>query len=104
MNIEQLEEALEAVTPKATIKRLRKAIEALPESGLKTAAQGHLNAAAELMDDAGNVEKWMLFHARTEDARRTAREAVFLPLLQRDRDRQAGTRKPRRPEIDDWIE
>ncbi|HEY8682042.1 MAG TPA: hypothetical protein VIM06_02650 [Rhodanobacter sp.] len=30
-------------------------------------------------------------------------EGVLLPLAQRDEKRQAGTKKPRRPDIDQWI-
>lgn len=100
----QLVEALQANTPRATIDRLREGIAALPDSRLKTAAQERLNEAAALIDEQGNVGNVWFFDRITEDARRTAREAVFLPLLQRDRDRQNGTRKPKRPEIDAWID
>ena len=60
--------------------------------------------AAALIDEAGSVANIWFFDNLIQGARYKAREAVFKPLLQRDRDRQAGTRRPRRPEIDEWID
>lgn len=38
------------------------------------------------------------------EAETTLRELMLVPMVQRDQKRQQGTKKPRRPEIDQWID
>jgi hypothetical protein len=43
-------------------------------------------------------------HERLRDAEAIAYKLAAQPALVRDRKRQAGTKKPRRPDIDEWID
>lgn len=70
-------------------------------------AQRELRERRQLAEDAlrenkqdvmrGHLE-WMYLRRRYIE-----RETVLLPLAQRDKKRQEGTRKPRRPDVDSWI-
>lgn len=76
----------------------------LPECGLKREmlerrALGHKSLASNNMDAAFRHLEWMLSRKRED-----TREQFLLPLAQRDKKRQDGTRKERRPDITEWIE
>lgn len=51
------------------------------------------------MDAAFRHLEWMLNRQRADN-----REQFLLPLAQRDEKRQAGTKKPRKPKLTEWIE
>ena len=76
---------------------------ALPECGLKQEMMerrelAHQALANNNLDAAFRHLEWM-----TNRRREDQREQFLLPLAQRDKKRQDGTQKERRPEITEWI-
>ena len=71
-------------------------------------AQRELRMRRELAERAlrENNQDVMRGHLEWMSLRRRAieREMALLPLAQRDTARQGGTRKPRRPMVDEWID
>lgn len=47
---------------------------------------------------------WTSFRKTIQLADNSVRQALWDPTVQRDRARQKGTQKPRRPDINEWIE
>lgn len=75
----------------------------LPECGLKQEMMERRDLASEALwannqDAAFRHLEWMLNRMRAD-----RRESFLLPLAQRDKKRQDGTRKERKPEITEWI-
>ncbi len=81
-------------------------LSALPSCPMKVELLRRRTLAAEIVAEPGEYDRNVLLrHLEFMDGRwrEHAREQVLLPLARRDDRRQAGTKKPRRPDIDNWI-
>jgi hypothetical protein len=76
-------------------------LSALPAGFAKVEALRHRAAALDCVR-ADDLDRVRLLRHLTEMLRQWQVQAL-LPLARRDAKRQAGTRKPRRPDLDEWI-
>ena len=85
---------------------LRRGVAALPDAKARASLEDTIARARVMASQPRGAAKAMLNDgavAMLEIVERNLHTVRLIPLARRDAKRQAGTRKPRRPEVDDWI-